>query len=73
MVKTKRRADCCEVCHPSTLIVSHGSRTHFEAAAADVVFASIELSPSTASATAIRAPLRFESRSEYSVPCRAST
>jgi hypothetical protein len=58
VVNTNRRAACCDICQPSMVTVSHGSSTHFAAAAAEVVRASMELSPSTASATTDVAAVR---------------
>src|SRR5262245_18305120 len=71
-VKKNRRALFDEVCHPSIVMVSQGPRIHFEAPSALVVCASMEFRPSTESATAIRTPLPFLKRIEYSRPREAS-
>src|SRR5437879_127493 len=73
VVKKNRRAVAELVCHPPIVIDSYGPRIHFEASPAVVVLASIELRPSTDSATAIRLDVRLVSRTEYSSPGEAST
>ncbi len=73
LVKKKRRAWSELVCQPPITAVSHGPSTHLDASRAVVDFASIELRPSTDSATATRRPLLFRSRIAYSRPRSAST
>ena len=64
MVNKNRRAVVELVCQPSSVIVSYGPRIHLRASTADVVRASIELSPSTERAIATRSPVRFRRRTE---------
>src|SRR2546427_7562201 len=73
VVKKNRRAVAELVCQPSIVIDSYGPRIHFEASPTVVALASIELRPSTESATAIRLAVRLVRRTEYSCPGKAST
>jgi len=73
VVKMNRRAVLELVCQPSSVMVPYGSRIHLRASDAEVVRASIELSPSTERAIATRSPVRLRRRTEYSRPLTAST
>ena len=61
-MKKNLRADAELVCQPPIVIVSYGPRIHFEACFAVVVFASMELSPSTLRAMPTLLPVRFRNR-----------